>query len=317
MTPPADAPPTLRFTRDFHAPPELVFRAWTRAEHVCRWFAPEPLTVPEAKIEARVGGAWNVTMRMPGGELHRMEGEVLEIAPPHRLAIRMRIFDDAGATLFTAHTTAQFRHGPSGGTRLDIEQTYDLVDLERAAPMVGGAEAGWRSSLDNLGREVARLLAEVQPAAPVVHGAFTVARTYAHPPERLWRALTETEAKARWFAGPGSGFETLERSLDLRQGGEETVTGRWADGTVTRYRATYFDITPRSRLVYAYELSLNGRKISVSLATVEITAEGAGTRLSITEQGAFLDGYEDGGAREQGTAGLLETLAASLDEEGE
>ena len=53
-------------------------------------------------------------------------------------------------------------------------------------------------------------------------------------------------------------------------------------------------------------------KSSVSLATIELTAEGAGTRLKITEQGAFLDGYDDAGSRERGTAALMDAMAASL-----
>ena len=55
-------------------------------------------------------------------------------------------------------------------------------------------------------------------------------------------------------------------------------------------------------------------KISVSLATVEIAPEGSGTRLRFTEQAVFLDGYDDAGSRERGTAGLLENLGKGLRE---
>ena len=70
---------------------------------------------------------------------------------------------------------------------------------------------------------------------------------------------------------------------------------------VTTFDAVYLDVVPGERLVYAYNLLIDERKISVSLATVEIQAAPGGSRLRITEQGAFLDGYEDGGAREHGT----------------
>jgi hypothetical protein len=59
-------------------------------------------------------------------------------------------------------------------------------------------------------------------------------------------------------------------------------------------------------------MHLNDRKISVSLATMEITPLGNRTRLTVTEQGAFLDGYEDNGSRELGTGFLLDRLGASL-----
>jgi hypothetical protein len=57
---------------------------------------------------------------------------------------------------------------------------------------------------------------------------------------------------------------------------------------------------------------MDERKISVSLATFELKAAGSGTRLILTEQGAFLDGYDDAGSRERGTNGLLDALGASL-----
>jgi len=75
--------------------------------------------------------------------------------------------------------------------------------------------------------------------------------------------------------------------------------GRWNDGTVSTFDATYYDVVPNERLGYAYEMRQDGAKISVSLATMELEAEGARTTLRITEQNAFLDGYDDAG-REPG-----------------
>ncbi len=49
-----------------------------------------------------------------------------------------------------------------------------------------------------------------------------------------------------------------------------------------------------------------------SIATVEITPEGSGTRLRFTEQAVFLDGYDDAGSRERGTGGLLDALDKTL-----
>ncbi len=72
---------------------------------------------------------------------------------------------------------------------------------------------------------------------------------------------------------------------------------------------------PDERIVYAYAMQIDGTPISVSLATIEFKLAGSGTRLVITEQGAFLDAFDDGGGREQGTRALLERLAASLETE--
>jgi hypothetical protein len=59
-------------------------------------------------------------------------------------------------------------------------------------------------------------------------------------------------------------------------------------------------------------MHLDDKRISVSLATVELKPAGAGTRLIYTEQGAFLDGYDDAGSREHGTRALLDNLDAAL-----
>jgi uncharacterized protein YndB with AHSA1/START domain len=145
----------------------------------------------------------------------------------------------------------------------------------------------------------------------VAHGIFTLERTYDASPARVFAAFSTLEAKSRWFGGTDE-WTLIEREFDFRVGGRESLSGRWTTGMVSRFDATYFDIKPGTRIVYAYEMHLDDRKISVSLATVELTPAGAGTRLKVTEQGVFLDGYDDGGSRERGTGKLLDRLGASL-----
>jgi uncharacterized protein YndB with AHSA1/START domain len=100
--------------------------------------------------------------------------------------------------------------------------------------------------------------------------------------------------------------------MDVRPGGRERLRGRWEGGMVSTFDATYYDVVPNERLVYSYEMYMDARKISVSLATMQLKAEGAKTTLMVTEQGAFLDGYDDAGSREHGTGHLLDALGASL-----
>jgi uncharacterized protein YndB with AHSA1/START domain len=71
---------------------------------------------------------------------------------------------------------------------------------------------------------------------------------------------------------------------------------------------------PNARLVYSYVMHLDDKKISVSLATMQLKDMGGRTTLKVTEQGAFLDGYDDAGSREHGTGYLLDALGASLKE---
>jgi uncharacterized protein YndB with AHSA1/START domain len=145
----------------------------------------------------------------------------------------------------------------------------------------------------------------------VVHATFCIERTYQASRAQVFKALSDPTAKAQWFAR-GDGYTLLAREMDVRPGGREHVKGRKSSGVVTTFDALYFDVVPDERLVYAYEMHLDGRKISVSLATLEIKPAGTATRLVMSEQGAFLDGYDDAGSREHGTSFLLDALGKSL-----
>ena len=148
-------PEPLRLSRLLHAPRETVFRAWSEARHVKAWFAPEGFIVPDATVEMREGGRFDLSMRSPRGEEHWIRGRVLEVTPNERLVIGMRITDAAGKALFDAHTAVTLADA-LGGTRLDVEQRYTLID-PGAGWMVQGAPHGWASTLDKLEAEVLRM----------------------------------------------------------------------------------------------------------------------------------------------------------------
>src|SRR3954470_18479107 len=103
-----------------------------------------------------------------------------------------------------------------------------------------------------------------------VHDTFTIERTYDATPARVFAAWAQAEAKARWFVGPEP-WKPLERSLDLRVGGREVLKGAFAGGPVTLFEAVYHDLVPDQRLVFSYAMSMDERRISVSLVTVQMT----------------------------------------------
>ena len=74
----------------------------------------------------------------------------------------------------------------------------------------------------------------------------------------------------------------------------------------------YQDIVPDERIVLAYDMHLDRTRISVSLLTLEFKAAGTGTRLILTEQDVFLDGFDKPADRERGTRDLLDKLEAEL-----
>jgi uncharacterized protein YndB with AHSA1/START domain len=146
-----------------------------------------------------------------------------------------------------------------------------------------------------------------------VHATFTIERIYPVPPAKVFQAFADPELKPRWFHGPKAWGPSTFTS-DFRVGGRETNrTGiNPKTGVVHTFEAVYLNIEPDERIVFSYEMYLGTQKISVSLTTVEIKPDGQNTRLIFTEQGVYLDGYDDAGSREEGTKAGLENLGKFL-----
>jgi uncharacterized protein YndB with AHSA1/START domain len=145
----------------------------------------------------------------------------------------------------------------------------------------------------------------------VTHSTFSLERTYDASPARVFAAFADPEQKARWFLGSDD-WSKDAFEVDFRVGGREMNSGRWKDGPSHTFDARYYDIVPDERIVYSYEMQLDDKRISVSLATIELEGAGDGTRLTLTEQGAYLDEFDDPKLRESGTGQLLEALGAYL-----
>ena len=145
----------------------------------------------------------------------------------------------------------------------------------------------------------------------VVHATFTIERTYDASPARVFAAFADAGAKAQWFHGPPE-WGPDEHEMDFRVGGRETSRGGPKGGPVHHFDARYMDIVPDRRIVFAYDMYVDDTKLSVSLTTIQVQPAGEGTRLTFTEQGAFLDGHEDPSLREEGTRGLLDALGRAL-----
>ena len=126
----------------------------------------------------------------------------------------------------------------------------------------------------------------------VTHATFAVERSYdASPAASVRRLQAREEASGSATRRTGSPSSTTSASA------VESSTAARSRARSTRTRPatrTY----PDGRIVYAYDMHLEGTRISVSLGTVELEPEGDGTRLTYTEQGAYLDGLDSADQRE-------------------
>lgn len=143
------------------------------------------------------------------------------------------------------------------------------------------------------------------------HCSFTIERHFAASPAQVFNAWSNPELKKRWF------YTTEEEGnigykLDFRVGGCEHLVSGPSDGPMHVYDAHIEDIVPNERIVYSYDMCLDDKRVSVSLATVELEPEGDGTRLVFTEEDVFLDDSYAELSREDTTCVLLDNLEREL-----
>jgi uncharacterized protein YndB with AHSA1/START domain len=135
--------PSLALQRHYPVAPEKVWRAWTDAEAVKRWWGPGPgEPVSLAELDVRVGGRFRIVFGGPDGKMHECAGTYKEVVPnrklvftwhwpnstPERVSVVTIIFEEANG-----ETDLLFKH----------EQLFD----EKARD---DHQRGWSASLDKL-----------------------------------------------------------------------------------------------------------------------------------------------------------------------
>ncbi len=139
----------LVLERVVDVPPEKVWLAWTKPEHVVKWFTPAPWTTVDCEIDLRPGGAFRTVMRSPEGEDHPNVGCYLEVVENERL-----VFTDALGAGWRPNPesfmTAAILLEPSGsGTKYTaIALHKDEGDRKKHEEM--GFHDGWSTALDQL-----------------------------------------------------------------------------------------------------------------------------------------------------------------------
>lgn len=137
------------------------------------------------------------------------------------------------------------------------------------------------------------------PTTRVIHGSFALPIDLTAPPARVYAAYAELDQRRRWFRIPSTP-EQAHHELDFRVGGREIARGTFApSGEEERleYRATFCDIVPDERVVFAYQVTVNDVRRWASLVTIELAPRDGGTSLRHTEQYAFL-AYTGEGAQD-------------------
>jgi uncharacterized protein YndB with AHSA1/START domain len=141
----------------------------------------------------------------------------------------------------------------------------------------------------------------------LTHATFTIERVYDATPDRVWQAFADAATKRKWFAPPPEWGPEVH-TMEFRVGGRETSQGGPVGGPVIFFDSRFEDIVEHERIVTSYSMTVDGKRISVSLTTTTLVKEGKRTRMTFTEQGAYFGGPEDPKGREEGTAQMLDAI---------
>jgi len=142
----------LVLERVIDVPRELVWEAWTKPEHLLKWFVPRPWSLADCEVDLRPGGVFRTVMRSPEGQEMDGEGCYLEVVPQQRLvwtSALLRGYRPAADTGPFPFSAAILLEDAEGGTKYTAIAMH--VDEEhRNKHEAMGFYTGWGAALDQL-----------------------------------------------------------------------------------------------------------------------------------------------------------------------
>jgi uncharacterized protein YndB with AHSA1/START domain len=228
-------------SRVFDAPRELVFEAFTKPEHVTRWWGPRGFSTTTQEMDVRAGGVWRFVMHGPDGTDYKNRIVYSEVVRPERLVYAHAGEDEHDHIQFAVTTTFEEE---GAKTRVTMRSVFaSAAERNRVAEEYGAIE-GARQTLERLGEQVSRM------ATP----PFVISRTFDAPRELMWKVWTDAEHLLHWF-GP-KGMPMFHSKNDLRRDGTFHYGLRMPGNAGEMWaRWTYREIVPPQRLVFVSSFS--------------------------------------------------------------
>lgn len=258
--------PALVIRREYAAPPQRVYDAWTTPEQAREFLCPQGMTVSDIAMDVRAGGAYRIAMLTPENEAYVASGTYRDVVPGKRLSMTWQWLEDDPAQRHETLVTVEFRPHPIG-TELVLthERLSSAESRERHAH-------GWTSILTRLHG---------------VWGSFVTSVELNAAPERVFEALASQEV-TKWWVRPGV-FDTREWSGDVRPGGRWRATGI-GGGKPYTLEGEFIEVAAPEKLSHTWHL--DGTPAAAT-TTVDYVLEPAanGTRVTL-QQGVF--GSEQG-----------------------
>lgn len=145
----------------------------------------------------------------------------------------------------------------------------------------------------------------------VTHATIVLERVYDASPARVFQALADPQARARWGT-PSKNVDLVYDKTDFRVGGLDVSRCGPRGSLIYRVETRYVDIEPAQRIVSTELVCEGWNRLSVSLITVELHPEGASTRLVLTDQIAAFGGKDMIAGSQAGFKAALDNLGSEF-----
>lgn len=136
----------IHIVREFDAPRERVFEAFTDGEQLAQWWGPRDTETIIDELDARTGGDWRFRMKDSDGSETIFRGAFREVAPPERIAWS---FEWSGMPGYVSIDQTEFEDLGDGRTRVTTTSTF-YFEEERDGMLEAGMESGLQESYERL-----------------------------------------------------------------------------------------------------------------------------------------------------------------------
>jgi uncharacterized protein YndB with AHSA1/START domain len=283
--------------RVFHAPRELVWKAWSDPEHIDKWWGPNGFRNETKSMDFKLGGFWRYLMHGPDGKVWVNWIRYDEIVPNERLAYAHGGEGDEPHFHVVITFTAL-------GARTQVTMRSIFPSAEAVAEVKKfGAVAGGQQTMARF----AGFLDHFRDGT--ADGAMVLTRLFDAPVHRVFEAWSTKQGLERWWGPKGL---TSSCEVDFRVGGAYRMVMRDAQGGEYPFHGRYTEIIPDEKIAFSSTIEhLDNIEVTTTVTFVE---ENGKTRLTVRQ--SFPAHEEAARGQMEGWSGSLEKLDAVLQAAG-
>jgi len=148
----SDKAPSIVIIREFDAPRERVFRAWTDPELYAQWVGPRSVSTKITKWSVRTGGEWAFTNIRDGEEIASFFGSFHEVRAPERVVWTFTWEGEPDGVSLETMTFEELDGGRTRITTLSVAESFEIRDQILASGMEVGVIEGYEKLDEILAR---------------------------------------------------------------------------------------------------------------------------------------------------------------------